>query len=157
MLNAATSLNDIASANHVPKVFKEATIIPVPKKKTISSLNEYRPVALTPIRMKVFEKLVMASLRTVLPKSMDPYQFAYRANRCTDDAVSLCLHRVLEHLEPRNKSGHRNAYARLLFIDYSSVFSTIQPVKLYEKLVELGMITFYADGCWISFLIANKW
>ena len=42
----------------VPSCFKTATIIPVPKKPTISSLNDYRPVALTPIMMKCFERLV---------------------------------------------------------------------------------------------------
>ena len=44
---------------HVPSVFKNALIVPVPKKNKISTLNDYRPVALTPVAMKSFERLVL--------------------------------------------------------------------------------------------------
>ncbi len=40
---------------HVPGCFKTSTIIPVPKKPRITSLNNYRPVALTSVLMKSFE------------------------------------------------------------------------------------------------------
>ncbi|KAI3358157.1 hypothetical protein L3Q82_003156 [Scortum barcoo] len=42
----------------VPSGFKAATIIPVPKKSSPSCFNDYRPVALTPIIMKCFERLL---------------------------------------------------------------------------------------------------
>ena len=44
--------------------------------------------------MKVFERLVLRYLKSVTNSSMDPLQFAYRENRCTDDAVALALHFV---------------------------------------------------------------
>ncbi len=40
----------------VPTCFKATTIIPVPKKSSPSCFNDYRPVALTPILMKCFER-----------------------------------------------------------------------------------------------------
>ncbi len=40
----------------VPSCFKCSTIIPVPKKPKITGLNDYRPVALTSVVMKSFEK-----------------------------------------------------------------------------------------------------
>ncbi len=43
----------------VPTCLKSTTIIPVPKKSPVSCLNDYRPIALTPIMMKCFERLVM--------------------------------------------------------------------------------------------------
>ena len=42
----------------VPTCFKHSTIVPVPKKSKPSSLNDYRPVAVTSIIMKCFERLV---------------------------------------------------------------------------------------------------
>ncbi|KAI3375920.1 hypothetical protein L3Q82_003777 [Scortum barcoo] len=51
-----TSLQQAA----VPTCLKTATIIPIPKTSTVTGLNDYRPVALTPIVMKCFERLVMA-------------------------------------------------------------------------------------------------
>ena len=99
----------------VPRIFKASTIIPVPKRSPVSSLNDYRPVALTSIIMKSFERLVLNYLKSILPKSLDPSQFAYRTNRSVEDAVSLTLHYVLKHLDLRTST-----YARLLFIDFSS-------------------------------------
>ena len=112
----------------VPKCFKTSTIIPVPKKPKISSLNDFRPVALTPISMKVLERFILNYLKSITDEQMDPHQFAYRANRSVEDAVSLALYHVLKHLESPK------SYARLLFIDYSSAFNTIIPCKLAEKL-----------------------
>ena len=118
---------------HVPRCFKTSTIIPIPKKSKVSSLNDYRPVALTSVIMKVFERLVLKFLKACTLDKLDSMQFAYRANRSVDDAVSLGLHHVLQHLESPG------TYARLLFVDYSSAFNTILPDKLYTKLVELGV------------------
>ncbi|KAK1784942.1 hypothetical protein P4O66_018370, partial [Electrophorus voltai] len=42
----------------VPSSFKQSTIVPVPKKPRPSDLNDYRPVALTSVMMKCFEKRV---------------------------------------------------------------------------------------------------
>ena len=97
--------------------FKAAIIIPVPKKPKVKALNDFRPVTLTSVVTKVLEQLVLAYIYP----SMDPLQFAYRDNRCTDDAVALIVHFVLQHLESTNR------YARILFVDYSSAFNTVIP------------------------------
>ena len=81
----------------VPTCFKSSTIIPAPPKTKVSSLNDYRPVALTSIAMKVFECLVLRYLKTSTDPLLDPHQFTYRANRSVEDAVCLGLHHVLKH------------------------------------------------------------
>ncbi len=119
----------------VPTCVKATTIIPVPKKSSPSCFNDYRPVALTPILMKCFERLVMQHIKSVLPPSLDPFQFAYRSNRSTDDAIATALHPALTHLDKTD------TYVRLLFIDFSSAFNTIIPQQLIHKLVQLGLNT----------------
>ncbi len=119
----------------VPTCFKATTIIPVPKKSSPSCFNDYRPVALTPILMKCFERLVMQHIKSVLPPSLDPFQFAYRSNRSTDDAIATALHSALTHLDKKD------LYVRMLFIDFSSAFNTIIPQQLIHKLVQLGLNT----------------
>ncbi|KAK7879986.1 hypothetical protein WMY93_033333, partial [Mugilogobius chulae] len=119
----------------VPRIFKSSVIVPVPKKTSISTLNDYRPVALTPVAMKCLEKLVLVHLNNIVPDTIDPLQFAYRPNRSVDDAVSVALHHVLQHLD------YSGTYVRTLFLDYSSAFNTIRPVRLIEKLAELGIPT----------------
>ncbi|KAI5617022.1 gastrula zinc finger protein XlCGF28.1-like [Silurus asotus] len=119
----------------VPTCFKCTFIVPVPKHSNPTCLNDYRPVALTPIVMKCFERLVLAHLKDSLPTTFDSHQFAYRSNRSTEDAVSMALHSVLTHLD------NKNTYARMLFVDFSSAFNTIIPTKLIAKLLDLGINT----------------
>ncbi len=83
------------SLSVVPSCFKKSTIVPIPKKNKITCLNDWRPVALTPIFSKCFEKLIRDYICSVLPASLDPLQFAYRSNRSTDDAIAFTLHTAL--------------------------------------------------------------
>ncbi|KAK3507307.1 hypothetical protein QTP70_013563 [Hemibagrus guttatus] len=61
----------------IPTCLKTTTIIPVPKKSPVSCLNDCCPIALTPIIMKRFERLVMRQIKDLLPPSLEPMQFAY--------------------------------------------------------------------------------
>ncbi|KAF7642655.1 hypothetical protein LDENG_00253780, partial [Lucifuga dentata] len=111
----------------VPACLKTATIIPVPKQTNISSLNDYRPVALMPIISKCFERLVLGHIKSTLSPALDQHQYAYRENRSTEDAISTALHTALTHLE------QKGTYVRILFVDYSSAFNTIVPSRLVRK------------------------
>ncbi len=133
----------------VPTSFKKSIIIPVPKNNKPSCLNDYRPVALTSIVMKVFERLVKSHISPSIPVTLDPLQFAYRPNRSTDDAISHILHSSLTHIDSSNGN-----FARLLFIDYSSAFNTIVPIKLASKLTGLGLNSSLCD--WIQDFLTGR-
>ncbi len=135
--------NESLATSVVPTSFKKSIIIPVPKNNKPSCLNDYRPVALTSIVMKVFERLVKSHITSSIPVTLDPLQFAYRPNRSTDDAISHILRSSLTHIDSSNGN-----FARLLFIDYSSAFNTIVPIKLTSKLTDLGLNSSLCD--WIQ-------
>ncbi len=88
----------------VPSCFKCSTIIPVPKKPKITGLNDYRPVVLTSVVMKSFERLVLAYSKDIA----GPPAVCLPSNRSVDDAVNMGLHYILQHLD---KPG---TYARIL-------------------------------------------
>ncbi len=132
----------------VPSCFKRSTIIPIPKKSKITGLNDYRPVALTSVVMKSFEKLVLAHLKDITGPLLDPLQFAYRANRSVDDAVNMGLHYVLQHLD------RPGAYVRILFVDFSSAFNTIIPNRLLPKLTQLSVPTSVCQ--WINSFLTDR-
>ena len=71
-------------------------------------LNDYRPIALTSAVMKTLEGLVLQFLKSIIGPLLDRFQFAYHENKSVDDAVSLGLFYVLQHLESPN------TYARIL-------------------------------------------
>ncbi|XP_056610032.1 uncharacterized protein LOC130427021 [Triplophysa dalaica] len=132
----------------VPACFKSTSIVPIPKHSSPTYLNDYRPVALTSIVMKCFERLVLSQLKDSLPSTLDPYQFAYRSNRSTDHAVSMALHSVLTHLD------NKDTYARMLFVDFSSAFNTVIPSKLIIKLGNLGIKNSTCN--WIMDFLTNR-
>ena len=102
-------------------IWKTAEIIPIPKKQKINELNDLRPVALTSIVTKALETIIVKEIKKRLTPVQDPMQFAYREKRSVDDAILVFWDNIYQHLDtPRN-------YCRVLFIDFSSAFNTIQP------------------------------
>ena len=107
--------------SNIPTTWKTAEIIPVPKKPMFTDMNNLRPVALTPIVMKCFERLVLKLLKREVEVQLDPLQFAYKTKRGVEDAVLVFVNNALKHMESPK------TFVRILFIDFSSAFNTIQP------------------------------
>ncbi len=128
--DCATQLTDVLT--DIFNTLLSQAVVPTCLKSPVSCLNDYHPIALTPIMIKCFERLVMHKIKTSLPNTLDPLQFAYRPNRSMDDAISSTLHLALTNLE------NKDSYLRMLFIDFSSAFSTIIPQQLINKLNLLG-------------------
>jgi hypothetical protein len=74
----------------------------VPKKRKVIELNDYRPVALTSVIMKCFERLVKYHITSSFPDTLVPLQLVYRPDRSTDDVIAIALHTALTHLDHRN-------------------------------------------------------
>ncbi|KAK0147386.1 hypothetical protein N1851_013149 [Merluccius polli] len=79
------------SQQKVPRLWKQAEMIPVPKVSKPKMLNDFRPVALTSLLMKSFEKIVKSELLGRTAHALDPMQFAYRAHRGVEDATLTLL------------------------------------------------------------------
>lgn len=114
----------------------------VPKVGRPADLHDYRPVALTPHMMKTLERLILRLLRPQTLHTLDPLHFGYREHMGVDDAVVYMLHRAHSYLnEPRSE-------VRILFLDFSSAFNTIQPSLLREKLELMGVEASLMCGGW---------
>ena len=136
--------------NSIPRIWKLSEIIPVPKKPSFQTMNDLRPVALTSITMKCFERLVLSVLKMNVQNSLDPFQFAYREKRNVEDAIIIFVNNVLKHLE----TSH--TYARCLFIDFSSAFNTIQPHLMAQKLLSFKCLNNNLIGWLLDFLTQRK-
>ena len=117
----------------IPLQLKTAEIVQIPKKPNPVLLNDYRPIALTSPLMKAFERIVLKYMLPQVEHLLDPLQFAYRTKRSVEDATLSMLNVILEHIE------RRGSYARILFIDFSSAFNTIQPHLMIRKLIDFGV------------------
>ena len=120
-------------SHKLPAIWKISHITPVPKKPQPKVNNDYRPVALTSIVMKCFERIIVSHLLPLIKPILDPHQFAYRANRSVDDATLTLVHHLYQHLDT---GGH---HARVLMVDFSSAFNTIQPHLMMQKLMSMAL------------------
>ena len=77
--------------------WKHAEIIPVPINSKPPILNDYRPIALTPIITKCLEHLINKG-RLVSNLKLDEYQFAYKKRMNTKYACLALEHCIRKHL-----------------------------------------------------------
>ena len=117
----------------VPGLWKTSMICPIPKNNSPSDLSDYRPIAITSVVMKCFEKIVLHHLLDLTNGMQDPFQFAYKPNRSIEDAILTLLHNTFLH------TNNPKSYVRILFADFSSAFNTIKPYHLAKKLVRLNI------------------
>ena len=132
----------------VPSLWKTSYIVPVPKKRRPTELNDHRPVALTSHVMKTLERLVLELMRPQVQGAMDPLQFAYQAKVGVDDAVLYLLHRALSYLDVGGCA------VRVLFFDFSSAFNTIQPRLLQDKLTSMAVDPYLVS--WITDYLTDR-
>ena len=116
----------------MPALWKIGEIVPVQKKPLPKVDNDLRPVSLTALLAKCFERSLLPKITTHTQPVMDKMQFAYQANQSTDDAIITLIHEIA-HLDGDSM------YARSLFIDYSSAFNTMQPHILISRLAEYNI------------------
>ena len=123
---------------HIPTIWKTSELIPAPKKNPPTCKNDYRPLALTAVMMKCMEKVVKHLLTPQVKSHTDKYQFAYSANRCVEDATLSLTQYVLSHVDKPNTIRQKH-YVKILYIDFSSAFNTIQPHLMMQKLVNMNV------------------
>lgn len=70
--------------------------------------------------MKSLEKIVVKLLLKSVEGKSDTYQFAYKQNHSTEDAVVTLLHLILKHLDKPK------TIAQALFLDFNYTFNTKQ-------------------------------
>ena len=110
------------SKSRIPPCLKSSTIIPLPKEKpVVSGLHDHRPVALTPVIMKCFKRLVQWHIKASIPPTFEPTPVCLQSIGPLRMPSATALHTALTHLD------HQGSCVRRLFIDSSSVFNTNHP------------------------------
>ena len=141
--------NKSLQIQHVPKCWKDAVVVPAPKTRCPKVQNDFRPIALTSLVMKTFEKLVRNEIVKKTQSDIDQFQFAYRPHRGVEDATVTMINMLCKHL------GGKGTHAQLLFVDFSSAFNTIQPHILTERLLEQFDLSKNLVG-WVLDFLTNR-
>lgn len=127
----------------MPHLWKQSTIVPFAKSEHPTSINDFRPIALTSLVMKSFEKLIKAELLKATEHLIDPLQFAYRSKRGVQDATITLLNYIYKHLE--SSSNH----VRLMFVDFSAAFQYYSATSTNPETDE--HLRAGGQYCWLDF------
>lgn len=114
-----------------PNTWKKAAVTACPKTKEASIKNpkSFRPIAVTPIQARCLDKIVLQEVQKSMKDSEDVYQFAYKENLSTTDALLVTNYILLKFLDENCGS-----MVKILFLDYSSAFNTVLQNQLLNKI-----------------------
>jgi hypothetical protein len=135
---------------YVPKKWKEASIIVIPKpNKPHNRIPNYRPISLTSNLCKVFEKIITPRLLTYLSRSIPDHQRGFLPNRSSSD----CLFRISDHINKIRNLKQRKSTI-LVALDTEKAFDTVWHSALIYKLYCLNVPPLYLR--WIKNFITDR-
>ena len=146
-----THIFNCSLENHiVPDLWKLSDITPLPKESNFKNCTQLRPISLTNVIMRVFERLVYRQeLSQYVNNFIDLDQFAYRKGHNTTMALIKCQYAWLKWLD----SGFD--FVRIFSFDFSKAFDSVPHDILCSKLKSLD-INPYVTNWIISFLQGRK-
>ena len=109
---------------HFPSCWRQANVTPILKGPPSSSVANYRPISITSVLSKVFERLVSVRFGQFMERSgvLPTIQFAYRKGLGTCDALLCVSHTLQSALE----SGQD---ARIVQNDFSAAFHRVNHLE----------------------------
>jgi len=116
----------------LPDIWKTASVVALFKKGVKSDPLNYRPVSLTCILCKVYEKLVRAHLLTFLEERISKHQHGFVKGKS-------CLSNLLETFDNILDILDEGAPVDLLYFDFSKAFDTVPHFRLLSKLEGFGV------------------
>ena len=124
----------LVQLGNFPDCWKIASVTPIPKEGCSCLPKDYRPISITPILSKVFEKLLARRLKAfmaaegILPKT----QFGYRSGLGTADAL-LTLNTDFQD------ALNNGMEVRAVAIDFSAAFDKVNHKGIIYNLQNIGV------------------
>lgn len=126
--------NNSLSSGIFPHIWKEAFIIPLPKKNIPTVFSDYRPISILPFLSKALEKLVHQQLNLFLSKNnlLNPLQSGFRAGHSTTTA----LVKISDDIRFGMDSSELTV---LTLLDFSNAFNTVDFDILLQLMTSLNI------------------
>lgn len=119
-------VNNCLNASYFPTKWKEATLIPIEKKKEAKEVTNFRPISMTNNLSKILEQVILTNLE-LEEDPIPPYQFGFRRSHSTMEALCLLRDNVAHAFNNRNT-------ALTCFLDINKAFDSVWIEGLRHKL-----------------------
>lgn len=133
-----------------PSIWKDAEIVPLPKKTNPTSLSEYRPISILPFLSKALERLVHQQLSSFLVKHrlLNPMQSGFRPGHSTTTALVKITDDIRSNMDNQRLTV-------LTLLDFSNAFNTVDFDILCDILRSLNISPEVADW-FLSYLQGRR-
>ncbi|NQZ52153.1 MAG: hypothetical protein HRT95_18855, partial [Moritella sp.] len=127
----------------IPHDWKTANVVPIHKKGCKSNVENYRPISLTSLVMKVFENIIRDEIYSKCSHLIDPRQHGFLPSRsCNTQLVDFC--------DSLTVSLINNQDSDVIYFDFAKAFDSVNHDILLNKL----KTTFGIDGILLKFLVS---
>lgn len=130
--------NGIHRTGYVPRSWRDADIVCLFKKGSRTDPNNYRPISLTSVLARMYERMVRHRLVTIIEPYLNRYQFGFRKGRSTLDCLTILQQRIHDALRRKNLKGRR---LPVVFLDLIKAFDKVHHPSLLYKLGALCGVT----------------
>ena len=127
-------INASLSQSKCPSDWKISYITPIPKKTNPLSLNELRPIAITPIPSLICEGFVFDRAYADIAESIDSQQFGNMKSSSTTHCLVSLLDFIYHTLD-----NQRSVSVALTFVDFSKAFDLVNHNVVLKKAIDLGL------------------
>lgn len=124
--------NAIWISGVTPQLWRLADVVALHKKGDKMDPNNYRPVSLTSVIVRMFERMIQTRLLTIVGPSLHPLQFGFRKQHATQDSLLLLQHRISA------ACATSNHHLPVAFLDLKKAFDKVHHRSLLYKLSRMG-------------------
>ena len=113
----------------IPDEWKLASIVPVHKKADKGSVENYRPISLTSLIMKVFEKCIRKEMLAVCNHLLDPRQHGFVNEKSCITQMAPFTYELATGMNKKSKID-------VIYFDFAKAFDSVSHDLILKKLKE---------------------
>jgi len=121
--------NSMLVHGYVPKRFSDSILVPIlkDKKGDITDVDNYRPIAITSVASKIFEKIMLLRMKHMLQTNDN--QFSYKSNHSTE----MCIFALKSIVDLYITSS---SPVFLCYVESAKAFDRVNFWCLFDKLLK---------------------